>query len=489
MSPERKYRSRNVLRGYLYVVLGFVIAALYWLLYAFGGSLVLKERGFFGALFAPTSAELWQHLPFMAALIVAGVLAQLAANKRARAEETWRESEEKYRKLVETMPGGVTTTDFDGVITYASPQAAALHGLERAEDLVGRNFFEFLAPEVHAKAAAEFQNAIAEGGIRNLELTFLGKDGASCFGEVNATLLRDAEGKPTAFIATTRDITERKRAEEVLRRAHNELEDKVRERTAALERANEELKTFTYLVSHDMRAPLINLKGYAAELRAAVAAVRPAVAEGLGRLEEAQSAAAAAALQEDIPEALGFIDASVERMDSFIEAMLKLSRLGRRELTFARVDTKALVEKTLRTLAYQLEAQDVTVTCGPLPAVTADRTSLEQIMANLLTNAVLYLDPARPGEVDVSGETNHEEVTFRVRDNGCGIASEDLRKVFEPFARVGERSVPGEGMGLAYVHSLVRRHGGRIWCESEPGVGTTFAFTIPNGNGKGADYA
>ncbi|MEE9457680.1 MAG: PAS domain S-box protein [bacterium] len=138
--------------------------------------------------------------------------------------EKLRASEETYRKLVETLPGGVSTTNFDGEITYASPQSAALHGFDRAEDLVGKKFFELLAPEVRAKAAAEFQKAIKEGGVRNLELTFLGKDRTGYPGEVSATLMKDADGRPTGFVATTRDITDRKRAEAAVR----ESEEKYR---------------------------------------------------------------------------------------------------------------------------------------------------------------------------------------------------------------------------------------------------------------------
>lgn len=138
--------------------------------------------------------------------------------------EKLRASEETYRKLVETLPGGVSTTNFDGEITYASPQSAALHGFDRAEDLVGRKFFELLAPEVRAKAAAEFQKAVEEGGVRNLEITFLRNDGVRCSGEVSATLMKDADGKPTGFIATTRDVTDRKRAEAAVR----ESEEKYR---------------------------------------------------------------------------------------------------------------------------------------------------------------------------------------------------------------------------------------------------------------------
>jgi signal transduction histidine kinase len=121
-----------------------------------------------------------------------------------------------------------------------------------------------------------------------------------------------------------------------------------------------------------------------------------------------------------------------------------------------------------------------TVTVGPLPEVVADRTSMEQIMGNLLDNALKYLVPDRPGKLEISAGQDPDETIFRIRDNGRGITADDMPKVFAPFRRIGRQDTPGEGMGLPYVQALVRRHGGRIWCESEPGVGTTFAFTIPN---------
>ena len=133
----------------------------------------------------------------------------------------------------------------------------------------------------------------------------------------------------------------------------------------------------------------------------------------------------------------------------------------------------------LQALAYQINQRGITVTLGDLPVVAADLVSMEQIFGNILTNAVSYLDPERPGEIEISAERKADETTFRIRDNGRGIAKDDMEKVFAPFRRAGKQDVPGEGMGLAYVQTLVRRHGGRIWCESEAGVGTTFAFTIP----------
>jgi signal transduction histidine kinase len=141
---------------------------------------------------------------------------------------------------------------------------------------------------------------------------------------------------------------------------------------------------------------------------------------------------------------------------------------------------EALVQATLETLAHQIEQRQVRVTVGLLPELVADRTSLEQILGNILNNAILYLEPGRPGEIEITGERNGDETIFRIRDNGRGIAPEDMDKVFAPFRRAGRQDIPGEGMGLAYVQTLVRRHDGRIWCESEPGVGTTFSFALPH---------
>jgi len=290
----------------------------------------------------------------------------------------------------------------------------------------------------------------------------------------------DRQGKELEAInkRLRHEIAERKRAEEQLERY-----------AAELERANRELRDFTYIVSHDLRAPLINLKGFAGELHQACVVVRDAMEVAWPHLRTEQRQAVTRALQEDVPEALEFIDASATRMDQLIRALLKLSRVGRRDINLTPIDMDALVEETLQTLAHQIEEGQVRVTVAPLPQVVADRTSMEQIMANLLSNAVLYLDRDRPGEIEISGERGREETTLRVRDNGRGIAEHDMDKVFAPFRRAGRQDKPGEGMGLAYVQALVGRHGGRIWCESELGVGTTFTFTIPNHLGKGGDHA
>ena len=271
---------------------------------------------------------------------------------------------------------------------------------------------------------------------------------------------------------------ELKRSQGELEEYSRELERKVQERTADLEQSNEELKRFAYIVSHDLRAPLVNLKGFSAELRSALEILRSVMGKALLHLDEEERRSASLAIEEDIPEALEFIDSSVTRMDGFINAVLKLSRVGRRELNFEPIDMNDLVQSTLNTLAHQIKKRQVRVAVELLPEVIADRTSMEQIMGNLLNNAIVYLDPNRPGEIVVSGEKGERAITFHVRDNGRGIAEGDMDKVFAPFRRAGRQDVSGEGMGLSYVQTLVRRHGGHIRCTSELGVRTTFSFSI-----------
>jgi signal transduction histidine kinase len=149
-------------------------------------------------------------------------------------------------------------------------------------------------------------------------------------------------------------------------------------------------------------------------------------------------------------------------------------------LVIESVDTEALAQNIAQTLTHQLTQYDARITIEPLPTVNADRIAMEQILSNLLGNAVKYLEPSRPGEITVRAECEADTTTFHVCDNGRGITEGDLPRVFELFRRVGRQDTPGEGMGLAYVQTLIRRHGGEITCQSTLGVGTIFSFTIAN---------
>ncbi len=287
--------------------------------------------------------------------------------------------------------------------------------------------------------------------------------------------------RPTSeggIVGVRADITDRKRSEEALNRAHAELEQRVRDRTSALEAANEEVRRFAYIVSHDLRAPLINLKGFAGELRDLCELLNTVFPELLPHLDEPQRTAVSRALTEDGPEALSFIESSVTRMDGLIRGVLDLSRAGQRKLHIEPIDMEALARHIAQTLAHQLLQTNSRMTIEPLPTLNADRIAMEQILGNLLSNAVKYLDPTRSGEISVRAERETDVTIFQVHDNGRGIAPDDIPRVFELFRRVGRQDTSGEGLGLSYVQALIRRHGGEITCQSTLGVGTTFSFTI-----------
>ena len=277
-----------------------------------------------------------------------------------------------------------------------------------------------------------------------------------------------------------RYIFEIQAAREALDRMNAGLENKVRDRTFELTRANEEIQRFAYIVSHDLRAPLVNVMGYTAELEQAGRIIdkqMTAVETKAPRLVEQD---ALTAVRDDVPEAIGFIRASTEKMDRLINAILKLSREGRRNLVPEWLDMTAMVRNIADSVRHQTQAAGAEVVVEPLPRIESDRLSIEQVLGNLLDNAVKYLDPARPGRIVITGEdTPGGWIVYRIADNGRGISDRDHERIFELFRRSGRQDRPGEGLGLAFVRNSVRRLGGDITLESELGKGSTFVLKLP----------
>lgn len=322
-----------------------------------------------------------------------------------------------------------------------------------------------------------------------------------------AVLFRDERGLSVddvqflTIVATAIAVEERRKwletdREKLLQKtmeANEKLEQEIRDRVRAeselqffskqLAQRNEELKTFAYIVSHDLKAPLINLRGFAQELRRDLRQLHQMLddssSEGRLILERDRYAEVSRILQEDMEESLGYMESSEARMDALLSAILTLSRIGRQELVVERIDMNALMRDVLSSMAHQIEMKNAEITVGDLPVVQADYLSMTQIMGNLLDNAIKYLTGLRPGKIEVTAAETKTEVTFQVRDNGRGIIEADHDRIFEIFQRSGELDIPGEGMGLAYVRTIVRRHGGEITCSSTPGAGAAFSFTLP----------
>ena len=257
------------------------------------------------------------------------------------------------------------------------------------------------------------------------------------------------------------------------------LEKIVEARTAALTQANEEIQKFAYIVSHDLRAPLVNIMGFTAELETATETIGSFIRERAAATGQDVPAEVVAAIAEDVPEAFRFIKTSSTKMDGLIGAILKLSREGRRVLTPEPLQMRMLVENIAANLRHRLDEQGAEIVIEPLPDLFADRLAIEQIFGNLLDNATKYLAPARPGVITVRGRTAGPLAIFEVEDNGRGIAPGDHERVFELFRRSGQQDVPGEGIGLAYVRQLVYRLGGTIGLDSTFGEGTIFRLSLP----------
>ncbi len=382
---------------------------------------------------------------------------------RKQAEELLRQSEEHVKNILDSIHAGIVVIDIDThEIVQANSFAADLIGAPK-DEISGRHCHQFVCPAEIGKCPITDCGETVDNSERVL-ITTKG-DHVPILKSVVKLFHRGRSLLIESFIS----IKDRKRAEELIARTAEDLRS-----------TNEELKSFVYSVSHDMRAPLVNVKGFTIELEQTLKEALELLETASRGLSVEKQDALNQLLRQDVPEAVGFIVSSIDRMNGLINAMLKLSRYGGRELNPEPVDLTALTRFLLDTLTHQIEQKRVAVTIGELPVIVADRMAIEQIIGNLLDNAVKYLDPGRPAELAISAERSEKGTIIRVRDNGRGIAQEDISKIFEIFRRAGKQDVPGEGMGLSYVKALVRRHGGRLWCQSTPGIGSTFSFIIPH---------
>ncbi len=323
--------------------------------------------------------------------------------------------------------------------------------------------------------------AVAAGGLITTILLF-----GAALAQVRATAAaEDAREKLREMNLSLEDRVEERTAQlesarSALESLNRNLESIVNTRTADLKAANEEIQRFAYIVSHDLRSPLVNVMGFTSELQLARDAISKFYDGVIAKLPDTANAEAKAAIEEDLPEAIGFIRSSTAKMDRLINAILRLSREGGRVLTPEPIQLKSLLDVTGQTLSHQLADAGAEIVVEDLPDIVGDRLALEQIFTNLLENAVKYLAPGRPGRIRVSGWQEGSTVFIDVEDNGRGIDPKDHGRVFDLFRRAGAQDRPGEGIGLAHVRALVRRLGGTISLNSEEGVGSTFRVSLPS---------
>jgi signal transduction histidine kinase len=259
-------------------------------------------------------------------------------------------------------------------------------------------------------------------------------------------------------------------------------------RASELTRANrdlshktQEIEMFVYSVSHDLRSPLVNLQGFSRELGTARGELQKILT---GNLSEEARETAKQLIERDVAESIHYIQTAVTRLSGIIDALLRLSRAGRVEYRPAMVELQPIISRILEAMRGTITERKAEVTVLDLAPAWADPTAAEQIFANLIGNAVNYLDPTRPGKIEI-GMTKREvddlenPLIYYVKDNGLGIADAYLPKVFAVFQRLHGSVAPGEGVGLALVRRMVERHGGKVWVESAEGAGSTFLVAFP----------
>lgn len=404
-----------------------------------------------------------------------------------------RQGAELCRALLEAAPDPMILVSDTGTILHVNAQTERTFGYDRAE-LVGQKI-EVLIPERYRQRHTGHRRAYAKAPVLRpmglgQDLHGLRKDGSEFPVEIALSPLDVEDG--IVVLAAIRDATERKRAEAVIRKMNETLEERVKERTAALaesmrelERRNQDNEMFVYSASHDLRSPLVNLQGYSRELKRGVQDIQRVLMTS--RLADDDKQQIDALINGDLGSSLRFIQAATTRLGCIIDALLKLSRAGRICYEWGPVDLTISINRVVESLAATIKERNATVTIQQLPVVWGDATAVEVIFANLIENALKYLDPSRPGCVEI-GCMSHTEAhvsgtddpltTIYVTDNGLGIDESYRTKVFQPFQRLHPTAADGEGIGLAIVQRVVSRHRGTIQFDSQVGVGTTFYVAL-----------
>lgn len=376
-------------------------------------------------------------------------------------EEMLRQSEERYRSLVEQVTDyGIFMLDEKGKIISWNEGAKRIAGYE-ASEIIGKYFSIFYPEEdvLNGKPAYELKVAIAEGKYEE-EGWRVKKDGTLFWSSVVITAVYNNNGIHIGFSKVTRDLTERKESERALRESYERyrvLAEELRETNTELSYANKELEQFTSIVSHDLQEPIRSIKSFLTLINM--------------KLIDQQNA--------DLKTYIGKAINSANRMKELIQNLLHYSQLSKGEIVEEKMNVPDLINEALQNVKGAIENTNAQITVETdVQNIEGDRVQLVQLIQNLVSNALKFTNGQKP-KIKIQCREESGQVKFSISDNGIGIAESDLNKVFEIFKRLHtEKEYPGTGIGLAICKKIIDRHHGQIWPESKPGKGTTFHFTL-----------
>lgn len=378
--------------------------------------------------------------------------------ERKQAEAALRRSEERLRRMIEDVKDyAIYVLDPDGrVATWNSGAEQALG--YTAEEIIGRPHSIFFTSEDIRRGVPDLaiQKAREQGRSAG-ESWRVRKDGSRLWAHGTTTALRDETGQLFGFSNLARDISAEKEAKDEIRRLNEQLEQRVRERTAQLEAANQELEAFSYSVSHDLRAPLRHIVSYVEILKSE-----------------------AARLDEGSKQHLGIIASSAQHMGRLIDALLAFSRMGRAEMRQQRVSLGRVIQEARNELHQETQDRNIEWKIHSLPYVRADPFMLRQVFINLLSNALKFTRKRPRAKIEIGAEDQKQATVCFVRDNGVGFDMKYASKLFGVFERLhAAGEFEGTGIGLANVRRIIHRHGGQTWAEGVVDGGATFYFSLP----------
>ena len=376
--------------------------------------------------------------------------------ERKRAEAAVQESEERFRTMANSMSQLAWIARADGHIYWYNERWYEYTGTTSAQ-MEGWGWQNVHDPVVLPSVLEKWQAAIQSGEPFEMEFPLRGADGHFRNFLTRGQPLKDATGRVVQWCGTNTDVDALKQAEEKVRRMNTELEQRVAERTGQLEQANKELEAFSYSVSHDLRAPLRAVNGFAAMVMNEYGGQLPA--PGKHYLERIQKGAG--------------------RMGLLIDDLLAFSRLSRQAVQRQPVDMNRLVQSAWEDLRPQWTGREMEIRTTPLPPGNGDPELLRQVWINLLGNAVKYTAGRMPAFIETGSLTQAAEAVYFVRDNGAGFDMQFGHKLFGVFQRLHRADeFEGTGVGLAIVQRIIHRHGGRVWAQAEVNRGATFYFTL-----------
>jgi PAS domain S-box-containing protein len=385
--------------------------------------------------------------------------------ERAQATAALRESQERYRVVVEALNEGLIIIGPDQCYSYCNSRLADMLGYA-PEELLGKDR-RFIVAEEDLDRVEALRASRPPGAAATYEVRLKRKDGTIMDALLSTAPIQDGQGGFVASPALVTDISVRKRSE--LEREQLMLE---------LEQKNKELETLVYVASHDLRSPLVNIQGFSQRLGRSLDELERQVdsCDSLADLKRA----ALPLLQERMPAALEYIRASGVKMDAIINGLLRLSRAGRMVLRSERLDMNRILEASASAMAFQLQEAEGVLQLELLPPCKADPVQTAQVFSNLLDNAIKYRRPGQPLVIRVSGRVQGALAVYSVEDNGIGISLEHRARIFDIFQRLDPQGpTRGEGLGLTLVRRMVERNGGRIWVESAAASGSRFCVELP----------